>query len=86
MAKPDMTKLSALEGFCEWIRKGSGALMVVAIRVDDCAIVADPVLAPRDTVTLLETRMDEIHAKLQQQRVAWQEKEARRRAKARAQA
>jgi hypothetical protein len=76
-----MTKASAVAGLAEWMRKGSGALMVVVVRVDDLAIAADPQLAPRDTVTLLEDRMPEIHAQLQAARVEWLAKLDRQREK-----
>lgn len=64
----DMTSLSAVQGLAEWMRKGSGALMVCVVRVDDLAIAADPHLAPRDVLTLFEDRVTELAATLDAQR------------------
>lgn len=65
MAKErDMTSLSAVQGLAEWMRKGSGALFVLVVRVDDLAIAADPLLKPEDTMHLVDDRKEEMHALL----------------------
>jgi hypothetical protein len=64
----DLTSLNSLASACEWIRSGSGALIVVAVRagakadedgrgVFDSAIAADPEMPIRDILPrlLLET-------------------------------
>jgi hypothetical protein len=56
----DLTSTHALEGACEWIRKSSGALMVVAIRVEDSAIAADPAMPAKDLLPRLELEMAEL--------------------------
>jgi hypothetical protein len=53
----DLTSTHALEGACEWIRKRSGALMVVAIRVEDSAIAADPEMPAKEILPRLELEM-----------------------------
>lgn len=53
----DLTSSHALQGACEWIRKRSGALMVVAIRVEDSAIAADPAMPVKDLLPRLELEL-----------------------------
>jgi hypothetical protein len=77
----DLTKLSAMQGIANWLCKGSGALVVCVIRVDDLAIAADPQLAPCDVESLLEHRAPEFHALLEQQRVEKLAKQDRQREK-----
>ena len=69
-AKWDLTSQHALEGACEWIRKRSGALMVVAIRVDDSALAVDPDLATKEVLPRLEFEMFDLAETLQKQRAA----------------
>jgi hypothetical protein len=64
----DMTSLSAVQGLAEWLCKGSGALFVLVVRVDDLAIAADPQLKPADTLHLIEDRREEMHAVLAKHR------------------
>jgi hypothetical protein len=64
----DLTSVNALQSAAEWMRKKSGAMLVIFVRADDLAISADPQLAPRDSVGLLEDRMPELHATLQAER------------------
>jgi len=64
----DLTSTHALEGACEWIRKRSGALMVVAIRVDDSALAADPAMAAKDVLPRLELEMEALAEGLRKQR------------------
>ena len=65
----DLTSSHALLGACEWIRKQSGALMVVAIRVEDSAIAADPSLAPKDIFPRLLQDTEELARQVEQVRV-----------------
>jgi hypothetical protein len=74
----DLTSTHALEGACEWIRKRSGALMVVAIRVEDSAIAADVELPIRDLLPRLELEMPDLAMKLANVRHAARTKEASR--------
>ena len=64
----DLSSTHALEGACEWIRKRSGALMVVAIRIDDSAIAVDPEMAAKDVMPRLELEAEALAAKLAEQR------------------
>ena len=64
----DLTSTSSLQGSAEWLRKKSGALLVVVIRVDDLAIAADPACAPRESENLLLDRAPELHARLEELR------------------
>ncbi len=75
----DLTSTHSLEGACEWIRKGSGALFVVAVRAgakpdDDgrftyeSAIAADPNMPIRDILQRLELEVSGLTAGLMRQR------------------
>ncbi|QMV19669.1 hypothetical protein GOB94_13950 [Granulicella sp. 5B5] len=69
----DWAKRKTGQGMAEWIRKsstvgGGGCLCVCVVRVDDLAIAADPLLAPRDVELLLADRAPELHALLESQR------------------
>ena len=70
----DLTSTHALEGACEWIRKQSGALMVVAIRVEDSAIAADPAMAPKDLLPRLELELPALAETLKVSREAQRKK------------
>lgn len=64
----DLTSQHALEAACEWIRAKSGALMVVAVRVEDSAIAADPAMPAKELLPRLELEMEELAAKLAEAR------------------
>ena len=75
----DLTSTHSLEGACEWIRKGSGALFVVAVRAgakpdDDgrftyeSAIAGDPKMPIRDILQRLELEVGGLAAGLMCQR------------------
>ena len=49
----DWRDVGTLLAVSEWLRKESGALCVLAIRVQDCALAADPGLAPADALALI---------------------------------
>jgi hypothetical protein len=70
-----------MQGIARWLCKGSGALVVCVIRVDDLAIAADPQLAPREVEALLEDRAPELHALLEQERAEKLAKQDRQREK-----
>ncbi len=57
----DLTSLHSLEGAAEWIRKKSGALLVLVVRADDVAFAVDS-LIPRcaDALTMVEVAMPEL--------------------------
>ena len=38
----DLTSLNSLKSAAEWIRSGSGALLVLVVRADDVAFAVDP--------------------------------------------
>ena len=64
----DLTSASAIQAAAVWLQKKSGSLLVVIVRVDDLAVAADPQLAPRDSVNLIEDREMEIWERLKEQR------------------
>jgi hypothetical protein len=66
--KWDLTPTRALEGACEWIRKRSGALMVVAIRVEDSAIAVDPAMPAKEILPRLELETADLADKIRAQR------------------
>lgn len=78
----DLTSVNALQAAAAWMLKKAGALLVVVVRVDDLAISADPQLAPRDSLHLLEDRMPELHSVLQREREEARAKADRAREKA----
>jgi hypothetical protein len=67
----DLTSTNSLQGAARWMLKNAGpdALAAVIIRVDDLAIAADPLVAPRDTMALLEDRYPELVARLNEERL-----------------
>lgn len=70
----DFTQTGGLRAACEWIRKGSGALMVVAIRVEDSAIDVDPEMPLKDVMPRLELEVLDLTNKLMAAREAAREK------------
>lgn len=79
--KWDLTSAHSLEGACDWIRKNSGALFVVAVRAgakpdddgrytDDSAIAADPEMPIRDILHRLELEVAALTTALMRQREA----------------
>lgn len=83
----DLTSAHSLEGACEWIRKRSGALFVVAVRagakpdddgrfVNDSAIAADPEMPIRDIMQRLELETGALVADLMRAREARENKNA----------
>ncbi len=72
----DLTSLRSLESAAEWIRKGSGGLLVLVVRAEDVAFAVDPEIAPADAVTMVETVMPEAMRRLEDVRL-----EAKARAK-----
>jgi len=57
----DLTSAHSLEGAAEWIRKKSGAALVLIVRGEDVAFAVDP-LMPRyvDAATMVEVAMPEL--------------------------
>ncbi len=75
----DLTSTHSLEGACEWIRKGSGALFVVAVRagakpdddgrfIYESAIAADPNMPIKDILQRLELEVAGLTADLVRKR------------------
>lgn len=69
-AKWDITSLHSLEGAAEWIRKGSGALLVLVVRAEDVAFAVDPMIAPKDAGDMVEVAMQGVPLRLEMQRAA----------------
>ncbi len=59
----DLTSTHSLEGAAEWIRKKSGAALVLVVRGEDVVFAVDPAV-PRyvDAVTMVEAAMPELEA------------------------
>lgn len=68
--KWDLTRQGGMWSAMEWIRRDSGALLVVALRVDDMAFSVAPGMAPRDAVELLREELPSLLAMLEQQKEA----------------
>lgn len=66
----DLTSLSSLQSAAEWIRKGSGGLLVLVVRAEDIAFAVDPQIAPADAKDMVEFVMPSVQAQLEQQRMA----------------
>jgi hypothetical protein len=77
-AKWDLTSLHSLEGAAEWIRKGSGALLVLVVRAEDVAFAVDKEVAPADARDMVEIVMPGAMARLEEVRL---EAKARMKAK-----
>lgn len=66
----DLTSLHSLEGAAEWIRKNSGALLVLVVRAEDVAFAVDKDVAPAAAVDMVELVMPDAMHRLEQQRIA----------------
>jgi K+/H+ antiporter YhaU regulatory subunit KhtT len=57
----DLTSAHSLAGAAEWIRKNSGAALVLVVRGEDVVFAVDPAM-PRyaDAVTMVEVAMPEL--------------------------
>jgi hypothetical protein len=66
----DLTSLHSLEGAAEWIRKNSGALLVLVVRAEDIAFAVDAQIAPADAREMVELVMPDVQHRLEQQRMA----------------
>lgn len=64
----DLTSQHSLEGAAEWIRKNSGALMVLVVRPEDVALAVDPWIAAKDISTMVEVAMPEVQSRLAEKR------------------
>lgn len=60
----DWARTGTVAGMAEWLRKESGALAVVVIRVNDAVLAADLAVAPRDVYELVADRMPALVAEL----------------------
>lgn len=54
----------------EWIRRDAGALLVVALRVDDMAFSVAPGVSPKDAVDMLRDELPALLAMLKLQQEA----------------
>lgn len=68
--KWDLTRQGGMWSAMEWIRRDSGALLVVALRVDDMAFNVAPGMAPRDAVEMLRDELPALLEMLKQQQAA----------------
>lgn len=65
----DLTSLHSLQGGAEWIRKNTGAQLVLVVRPGDVAFAVDPNIAPKDARQLVEAELDAVVEYLVQQRM-----------------
>ena len=66
----DLTSLHSLEGAAEWIRKNSGALLVLVVRAEDVAFAVDLDVAPKAAVDMVGLVMPDAMHRLEQKRIA----------------
>jgi hypothetical protein len=71
----DWSAVSTLVQMSEWLRKESGALCVLTIRVKDCTLAVDARLAPAEALRLIHDYAPGLAIELEQAR---QEKRAAR--------
>ena len=64
----DWSTVGTLIGVGEWLRRESGALCVLVIRVGDATLAADPGLAPADALGLIHEHAPGLAAELEQER------------------
>jgi hypothetical protein len=64
----DWSTVGTLVAVSEWLRRESGALCVLVIRVNDSTLAADPGLAPADALGLIEEYAPGLAAELEQAR------------------
>jgi hypothetical protein len=64
----DLTSTHSLEGAAEWIRKQSGALLVLVVRAEDVAFAVDSSIRLLDAVTMVEVAMPELEKSVTEQR------------------
>lgn len=65
----DLASLHSLQGAAEWIRKNSGAQLVIVVRPTDVAFAVDSQIAPNDARLLVETELAAVVEHLVQQRI-----------------
>ena len=68
--KWDLTRQGGMWSAMEWIRRDAGALLVVAIRVDDMAFSVAPGMTPKDAVDMLRDELPSLLAMLKQKQEA----------------
>lgn len=64
----DLTSLHSLEGGAEWIRKKSGALLVLVVRPGDVAFALDPTIRVADALSMVAVAMPEMEQSVISQR------------------
>ena len=64
----DLTSLHSLESAAEWIRKGSGALLVLVVRPNDIAFAVHPEVRPKDAIEMVELVLPETQIGLERRR------------------
>lgn len=55
--EPEWSKTGTVAGMADWLRKKSGALAVIVIRVDNSVLSADDELAPMDVRGLVHDHL-----------------------------
>ena len=76
----DLTSVHALEGAAEWIRKRSGAIVVMVVRGQDKAFAVSPDVAPSDAAELVRDLLPEMVEETNHARHARREAATRKRA------
>ena len=74
----DLMSRRSLESAAEWIRKGSGALLVLVVRAEDVAFALDAQIAPRDARDMVDAALEGVAEQMEDARL---EARARKRVK-----
>jgi len=64
----DLTSKRSLDSCAEWVRKGSGAILVLVIRGEDMSFAVDGRLRPLDAITMVELVLPELETQLAEER------------------
>jgi hypothetical protein len=56
----DLTSANSLAGAARWVRKQSGALLVLVIRRRDAAIATEPGMAPMKAIDLIRNELPQL--------------------------
>ena len=86
----DLTSKRSLDAAAEWVRSGSGAILVLVIRGEDMSFALDKAVSPASAVAMVDLVMPEVEAQLIEERARAREdarlKEMRERQRAAARA
>jgi hypothetical protein len=76
----DLSSLHSLEGGADWIRKNSGAVLVLVVRGEDVAFSVDARVAPAAAREMVECVLPEAAEQLNQRRIVARDQAAQKQA------